>query len=65
MSSREDAIHVSRPDPMSVNEGARCDTCGAFGAFDLGDRKLCEDCYRACGSCCPEFGGHDLWAEDD
>jgi hypothetical protein len=57
--------------PLRLEPDARCDRCAAFGAFDLGDRKLCEDCYRACGSCCPEFGADDFWkaesehAEDD
>jgi hypothetical protein len=53
---------------MELDETLRCDTCGVFGAFDLGDRSLCEDCYRQCGSCCPEFGAFDLWsntADDD
>jgi hypothetical protein len=50
---------------MERDENLRCDTCGVFGAFDLGDRHLCEDCYRQCGSCCPEFGAHDLWKDDD
>ena len=51
--------------PLKLDARLRCDTCGAFGAFDLGDQKLCEECYRHCGSCCPEFGGHDLWSTDD
>ena len=42
-------------------EDAACDACGRFGAFHIGDRTLCEDCYAGCGSCCPEFGKDDLW----
>ena len=34
-------------------------------AFDLGDQTLCEECYRHCGSCCPEFGGHDQRSTDE
>jgi len=56
---------VKAEGPLRLDESARCDDCGRFGAFDLGDRRLCEECYRGCGSCCPEFGGHDLWADDE
>jgi hypothetical protein len=44
--------------------GLRCSECGTWGAFDLVERQLCEDCYRACGSCCMEFGAGDLWSHD-
>jgi hypothetical protein len=44
---------------------ARCDRCGGFSPLDLGDRRLCEECYRACGSCCLEFGADDLWQQSD
>ncbi|HXT12699.1 MAG TPA: hypothetical protein VN873_14140 [Candidatus Angelobacter sp.] len=37
-----------------VNESAACDVCGRFGAVEVGDRKLCVDCYGGCGSCCNE-----------
>jgi len=43
---------------------AACDECGAFGAYALGDRRLCLDCYAGKGSCCPEFGKDDLWREN-
>jgi len=43
---------------------AACDYCGKFGAYDLGDKHLCTDCYCEMGSCCLEFGGHDLWTEE-
>ena len=42
-------------------EDAVCDICGRFGAFHIGERTLCENCYEGCGSCCPEFGKDDLW----
>jgi len=48
-----------------MDENARCDRCGGFGAFDLGDRCLCEECCHASGSCCLEFGADDLWRRDD
>ena len=51
--------------PLALEPGLRCDQCGSFGAFDLGDRSLCEECYRHCGSCCLEFGADDLWSEDE
>lgn len=43
---------------------AICDMCGKFGAFQFSDRTICLDCYESAGSCCPEFGGHDLWPEE-
>jgi hypothetical protein len=52
-------------EPLKVDEEARCDRCGGFSPFDLGDRRLCEECYRLCGSCCPEFGADDLWPRED
>lgn len=42
---------------------ATCSCCGRFGAFDFGEEFLCSDCYAEKGSCCLEFGGHDLWNE--
>ena len=56
---------VEKRAPLKPLEDLRCDECGTFGSFDLGDRHLCEDCYRTCGSCCLEFGANDLWAEDE
>jgi hypothetical protein len=50
--------------PLKLVAELRCDDCGSFRAFDLGERRLCEDCYRACGSCCLEFGADDLWSRD-
>lgn len=56
---------VEKRAPLKLVEDLRCDECGSFGAFDLPDRHLCEDCYRTCGSCCLEFGATDLWTEDE
>ena len=53
------------PAALVVDDDLRCERCGSFGAFDLGDTRLCEDCYRACGSCCPEFGADDLWSREE
>jgi len=44
-----------------LDEDARCDSCGRFGAYRIGDRVLCPECYAGSGSCCPEFGKDDLW----
>lgn len=52
-------------EPLRKDADARCDRCGAFSALDLGDERLCEDCYRARGSCCLEFGADDLSARKD
>lgn len=49
--------------PNSVDRSTACDECGAFGAVAVGDRWLCERCYSEKGSCCPEFGKDDLWAD--
>ena len=52
-------------EPLKIDPDGRCDRCGGFSPLDLGDRLLCEDCYRLCGSCCPEFGADDLWPRED
>ena len=44
-----------------LDDAAVCDVCGRFGAYRLGDRLLCLECYAGSGSCCPEFGKDDLW----
>ena len=54
-----------RPTPLKLIADLRCSECATHGAFDLGERHLCEDCYRACGSCCMEFGADDLWSKDE
>jgi hypothetical protein len=58
---------MSTKGPLKLDEDTRCDECGRFGAFDLGEgeRSLCEDCYRGWGSCCPEFGKNDLWSREE
>src|SRR5215213_7300266 len=40
-----------------------CENCGRYGAIQFGDRRLCDECYETMGSCCPEFGGFDLWED--
>jgi hypothetical protein len=52
-------------DPIRFDDAAICDACGRFGAFHIGQRTLCQDCYHGSGSCCPEFGKDDLWTFDD
>ena len=52
----------TKEDDMSLlrlDENLTCDECGRYGAFYFDVRKLCLDCYEACGSCCPEFGRAD------
>ena len=41
---------------LNAQENLACDECGRYGAIDLGEKKLCLDCYGSYGSCCPEFG---------
>jgi hypothetical protein len=50
---------------LELDENAVCDACGRFGAYQFGDRLLCEDCYAGCGSCCLEFGKDDLWSFEE
>jgi hypothetical protein len=52
-------------DQPKKNENLTCEVCGRFGAFEIGDRVLCETCYVNSGSCCPEFGADDLWAKNE
>ena len=52
-------------EPLALDADAQCDRCSCFGAFALGERRVCEDCYRASASCCPEFGADDLWSSED
>jgi len=62
----EDAHKTSEPESQSnFNESTGCDICGRYGTFRFGDRKLCQECYEECGSCCPEFGKDDLWKFED
>lgn len=46
-----------------IGRSTSCDECGSFDAVAIGDRWLCERCYSEKGSCCPEFGKDDLWAD--
>jgi len=50
---------------VTRDDEAQCDRCGNPAPYDFGDRRVCEDCYAACGSCCLEFGADDLWELDD
>lgn len=50
---------------VQFEENAACEVCGQFGAYPIGDRKLCQNCYQGSGSCCPEFGKDDLWRFPD
>jgi len=63
MSTNSTPRDANPPDP--IDRSATCEECGAFGAVAVGDRWLCERCYSEKGSCCPEFGKDDLWANRD
>jgi hypothetical protein len=39
---------------VELDESATCEVCGRFGAFEIGERKLCADCCQTSGSCCAE-----------
>jgi hypothetical protein len=54
-----------RRDEPKCNENAVCERCGKFGACEVAGQWLCPACYETSGSCCPEFGADDLWAERD
>jgi hypothetical protein len=51
--------------PPSDAVGQSCERCGSPRAVKVGARWLCENCYVEAGSCCPEFGGDDLWDLDE
>ncbi len=36
----------------SEADPAPCDSCGGPAEADLGDRRLCLDCYHGLSSCC-------------
>lgn len=42
--------------PVMLDATARCDECGASGAYAFAEVTLCLTCYTQRGSCCPEFG---------
>ncbi|MBA4149507.1 MAG: hypothetical protein H0X66_15445 [Verrucomicrobia bacterium] len=50
---------------VQPDETLVCENCGKHGAIQFGDLQLCEECYQNMGSCCPEFGGFDLWDVDE
>jgi hypothetical protein len=37
-----------------------CIRCGAETDSQIGEMWICESCYQARSSCCPEFGPDDL-----
>ena len=45
----------STPCPFPKDDSVTCDRCGRFGALEVNEQHLCEDCFALCGSCCPEF----------
>ena len=64
----QNASESSRQNRRPVREGtfdpeAICDTCGRFGAHRFVGRVICDECYAAGASCCPEFGRDS--ADDD
>jgi hypothetical protein len=46
-------------------KGKTCDRCGRPAALAVGGEFFCEECYQLPGSCCPEFGGDDIWEFDE
>lgn len=42
-----------------------CQICGRPTTLLIGGQPICEECYQEVGSCCPEFGGDDLWQQRD
>lgn len=34
------------------NEHLQCDECGRFGANEIADRQLCDDCIAQAGCSC-------------
>ena len=59
-----DAPRVEPPEaPLAAAEDMRCELCGASDAKEYYGRRLCEECFQVCGSCCMEFGDRDLWKD--
>lgn len=50
--------------PKPAEQSLVCEECGRSDAVRVGDRVLCADCFSLHGSCCPELGKDDLWAEE-
>jgi hypothetical protein len=40
-----------------------CRFCGRATEIVVGNMPICEECYERAGSCCLEFGGDDLWQQ--
>jgi hypothetical protein len=48
-----------KPAELKLDQNAACDGCGQFGAFHIGDRALCQECYQESGACCAGCGEDD------
>jgi len=44
--------------PLEIQPELACDACGQAGAYALGDRALCVECYAEVSSSCA--GGRSL-----
>lgn len=51
-----------KPDDQAAS--MTCIDCGAYVEETIGGIAICDACYAARGSCCPEFGAFDLTADD-
>jgi hypothetical protein len=51
-------------EPNKSQQGGICEECGRLEASLIAGRWLCDSCYAARGSCCPEFGADDLWSDE-
>lgn len=47
------------------SQARACQLCGRPTEIVLGGVPVCEACYQEAGSCCVEFGGHDLWQQKE
>ena len=62
MNAEQDNPRAQRP---LKDSGGICERCGGPESVEIGGHQLCAECYQIAGSCCLEFGGDDLWQEDD
>jgi hypothetical protein len=42
-----------------INEDGVCAECGNFGALEIGERKLCAECFTLAGSACAGSASDD------
>lgn len=65
MAPDEKPVERRAEEAVPFDAALTCESCGRFGARRIGDHALCDECIVGRGSCCPEFGQDDLWAQHE